>query len=71
MKITFKLDVFLFNLTTSELYNYFLPTQNSEEPKMIDFEAAKFQSNYFDTTLPKLLVFLYTNADIREKLIRG
>jgi hypothetical protein len=32
LKITFWFDVFLFNSTTSELSNYFRPTQNSEEP---------------------------------------
>ena len=35
VEITFKLDVFLFNLTTSKLSNYFQPTQNSEEPTLI------------------------------------
>jgi hypothetical protein len=45
LEITFRLDVFLFNPTTSELSNYFQPTQNSEEPKvyslpLIDSETA-------------------------------
>ena len=34
MKITFRLDVFLFNPTNSELSNCFQPTQNSEESKV-------------------------------------
>jgi hypothetical protein len=32
VKITFKLDVFPFKLTTSKLSNFFQLTQNSEEP---------------------------------------
>jgi hypothetical protein len=34
-RITFKFDVFIFNQNTSELSNYFRPTQNSEEPLIV------------------------------------
>jgi hypothetical protein len=41
LKIRFKLDVFFLNPTTSELSNYFQPTQNSEEPKDFCFYVLK------------------------------
>jgi len=33
LKITFKLDVYLFELNALQLNNYFQHTQNSEKPK--------------------------------------
>jgi hypothetical protein len=54
LKITFKLDVSLFGLTTFELSNYFQPIQNSEEPRNIIVSQPVKGNKSIEIHLPNL-----------------